>query len=343
MSTLSVTIICKNEQHNLARLLAQVNFADEIVVVDTGSDDDTVAVARSYTDNVYSFKWCDDFSKARNYAISKAHGDYIMWLDADDIVPQATSQAVRSLMRSPRADFIYLRYTMDGDMPLRFWRERIVLNCTKCRFRGFIHEAIVPFGTTMQLDAEVVHRPSATHQTRNLRIYRAAIANRRRFTLRDKFYYARTLCECGIVQEALPLLQHVAHASRAYSAYRTDSCKLLAQHYLDANDRIRARAILSLALKLAPPDSETCCLFAQSYFDSSDYASAADWYRLALCCGQQGTSSAYFAEYLPRVQLSVCLWRLGDKAGAAKYHFAARRLFPRDPILLANDRWFSGV
>ena len=70
--TLALTMIVKNESDVLARALDGIKDAvDEIVIVDTGSTDDTADIARRYTDKVYAFEWCDDFSAARNYALSK--------------------------------------------------------------------------------------------------------------------------------------------------------------------------------------------------------------------------------------------------------------------------------
>ena len=72
-------MIVKNEEEVLARCLDCVlQFADEIIIVDTGSSDKTKEIASKYTDKVYDFEWCDDFSKARNYAFSKATMDYVM-------------------------------------------------------------------------------------------------------------------------------------------------------------------------------------------------------------------------------------------------------------------------
>ena len=84
-------MIVKNEASVLARCLDSVRGAvDEIVIADTGSTDETPAIARRYTDMVYPFAWCDDFSAARNFCFSKATGDYLMWLDADDVLPEAS-------------------------------------------------------------------------------------------------------------------------------------------------------------------------------------------------------------------------------------------------------------
>ena len=66
-------MIVKNEEKVLARCLDSIRgFVDEIIIVDTGSDDDTKRIARKYTDKVYDFEWIDDFAAARNYSFSKA-------------------------------------------------------------------------------------------------------------------------------------------------------------------------------------------------------------------------------------------------------------------------------
>ena len=84
---ISVCIIVKNESETVERCLESVKpFADEIIVVDTGSVDDTKAKARKFTDKIYDFKWINDFSAARNHAFEKATSDYLFWLDADDVI-----------------------------------------------------------------------------------------------------------------------------------------------------------------------------------------------------------------------------------------------------------------
>ena len=76
MFTLSVCLIVKDEEEVLERCLNCVSqFADEIVVIDTGSKDKTVEIAKRFTNCVHSFQWENDFSKARNFSFSKATKD----------------------------------------------------------------------------------------------------------------------------------------------------------------------------------------------------------------------------------------------------------------------------
>lgn len=84
---ISLCMIVKNEERVLARCLnSALRAVDEIITVDTGSTDKTKEIAARYSDKVFDFEWCDDFSAARNFAFSKAERDYILWLDADDVL-----------------------------------------------------------------------------------------------------------------------------------------------------------------------------------------------------------------------------------------------------------------
>ncbi len=84
---ISVCVITKNEKENLERCLRSFSaYPFELVVVDTGSSDDTLSMARQYTQSVYEFPWCDDFSKAKNYAVSKAKNDIVLVIDSDEFL-----------------------------------------------------------------------------------------------------------------------------------------------------------------------------------------------------------------------------------------------------------------
>lgn len=88
--TLSLCMIVKNEAENLPRCLNSVkDSVDEIIVTDTGSDDQTIAIARTFSAKVGSIEWTNDFAAARNQAIEKATGDWIVVLDADETLTEA--------------------------------------------------------------------------------------------------------------------------------------------------------------------------------------------------------------------------------------------------------------
>ena len=96
--SVSVCMIVRNEAHNLRPCLNSLrDLASEVIVVDTGSADDTVEIARELGARVYSFPWIDDFAAARNESIRYATGDWIFWLDADD---RPSAVAIAQLKRA---------------------------------------------------------------------------------------------------------------------------------------------------------------------------------------------------------------------------------------------------
>ncbi|MGR5962053.1 glycosyltransferase family 2 protein [Bacillus paranthracis] len=84
---MSACLIVKNEEDMLGKCLQSLRgYIDDIVVVDTGSTDMTKEIAKEFTDKVYDFKWMNDFAVARNFATSKASGEWILAIDADECV-----------------------------------------------------------------------------------------------------------------------------------------------------------------------------------------------------------------------------------------------------------------
>ncbi|MFS0864950.1 polysaccharide pyruvyl transferase family protein [Fredinandcohnia sp. 179-A 10B2 NHS] len=104
---LSLCLIVKNEEKVLRRCLDSANeIVDEIIIVDTGSEDKTKSIALEYTNLVYDFEWSDDFSKARNYAASKATGEWIIVLDADEYVDRQSFEKFKSDLKKETSNNI---------------------------------------------------------------------------------------------------------------------------------------------------------------------------------------------------------------------------------------------
>ncbi|MBP2654666.1 MAG: glycosyl transferase family 2 [Firmicutes bacterium] len=144
----SLCMIVKNEGKNLRRCLQSVTDAvDEIVVVDTGSTDNTCEIAREFGAKVESFAWNGSFSDARNHSLERATGEWILFLDADEeLAPESTSK-LRKLIEAEHISGYFLRienfvggngaFEMSPDIVFRLLRNR-----PEYRFRGAIHEQI---------------------------------------------------------------------------------------------------------------------------------------------------------------------------------------------------------
>jgi cellulose synthase/poly-beta-1,6-N-acetylglucosamine synthase-like glycosyltransferase len=106
---LSVCMIVKNEQRFLGQCLASVkDIADELIVIDTGSTDRTIEIAREHGAQVGHFEWCNDFAAARNASIAPATGDWILFLDGDEELSPAEKQTLPALLASNNTALIRL-------------------------------------------------------------------------------------------------------------------------------------------------------------------------------------------------------------------------------------------
>lgn len=164
MLALTATVITKNESANLAAALDSVSFADEIVVVDCGSTDDTVEIARRYTERVIVRPW-PGYVAQKNFAAEQARHDWILSVDADERVPVALAEEIKALMRVgpdlagyrvPRVTFHLGRWirTTDWypDYQLRLYDRR------RARWAGrHVHESVTADGPVGRLRHELQH------------------------------------------------------------------------------------------------------------------------------------------------------------------------------------------
>ncbi len=114
MVKLSLCMIVKNEEVFLEQCLQSVQgLVDEIIIVDTGSTDKTKEIAAKFTDKLFSFTWCDDFAAARNESLKHATGDWIIYLDADELIEQKDFQKIKEAISGDKVvySFPQLHYT----------------------------------------------------------------------------------------------------------------------------------------------------------------------------------------------------------------------------------------
>lgn len=147
MFPLSVCIIAKNEEKNIEECLKRlVPYDFEIVLTDTGSTDRTLAVAEKYTDQIFHFDWCDDFSAARNFCLEKASHDLILSLDCDEWLETMDAPALLRCMKNcPDAVgriLIRSRFTKDGRTTYEQTRISRLADRRQFFFTGAVHEQL---------------------------------------------------------------------------------------------------------------------------------------------------------------------------------------------------------
>ncbi len=349
MTTLSLCMIVKNEEETLGRCLSCAKqFADEIIIVDTGSSDKTKEIASKYTEKIFDFTWNNDFSEARNFSLSKASGKYLMWLDADDVISQDNIEKIIKLKQELSADMYMLKYVIAFDEmnnpTFSYFRERIFKRELGYKFTGFIHEAIPPFGNIKYLDIEIYHKKmKAGDPKRNLKIYNEKIKEGLILSPRELFYYARELFYNGKFKKCITTLKNYLKKEDLFLPNVIDAHKILSDCYINLGNNEKALDILLKSMNFSTPNAEICCRIGELLMQK-DLAQAKFWYSCALICEKEFEKGAFIEDayygFIPYIQLSVICYNLGDLAQAKSFHQKAKAINPNHPSILYNEKFF---
>ena len=167
---LSVAYIVKNEEAILEKSLESVKSVDEIIIVDTGSTDKTVKIAEKYGKVYTDYNWNDDFAEARNYALNRCHGDWILIMDADHYCPKGFIERVKQELND-MGDFTSLECKLVWEGNPNCSHKLPIVIKKGIQFIGKIHEYVITNKKPTSL--YVTYGKSPTHDTdpdRNLRI-----------------------------------------------------------------------------------------------------------------------------------------------------------------------------
>jgi len=163
---LSVAVVTLNEEERLRACLESVAWADEIVVVDAGSQDKTVQIAREFTDHVVVRAW-PGFAEQKNYALEQANGDWLLSLDADETVSPELRAAIEAILagRSPAADAFAVprrnvfwgRWVRRGGL-YPDWQVRLLRRGRGRFVTRAVHESVAVDGAVARLEGHLEHR-----------------------------------------------------------------------------------------------------------------------------------------------------------------------------------------
>lgn len=346
MKSLSLCMIVKNEEENLERCLSSVfEIFDEIIIVDTGSTDNTKAIAKKFTNKVYDFIWVDDFSLARNFGIKKATCDYFMWLDADDIITKDNLEKLKKLKSEIiDEDVFMLKYAINFDEnnnpTFEYYRERICKNNGNFLFHDFVHEAITPSGKVKYLDIVVEHRKTKENKKgRNLILYEKN-KNKTTFSARQQFYYSRELYYNNKIKKAITNFKKFLKMDNAFLENKIEAHLNLSNCYIVLKDYKKAKQTLFDSFMLDTPRSEILCNLAYIYNIEQDYIKAIYYFNLATKNAPNLKSGAFIQKecynYIPFIEMCVCYFNLKEYEKAYFYNELALKNKPNDKNCLNN-------
>lgn len=346
---ISLCMIVRDEEETIGRCLECVkDVVDEIIIVDTGSIDHTKDIVKKYTDLLYDFKWCDHFSIARNYAFSLASKEYIMWLDADDVIDKENIEKLRKLKEnlSSDKDVVMMKYKMGRESDFVFYRERIVKRSKGYKWVGTVHEYIEVSGNIYDSDITIVHQKEKVNDPdRNLKIYEKLIREGKKLSTRELFYYARELYEHEIYEKAITYFLEFLKREDAWIENKIEACLNMSTCYRRLGDDYKALQVLLHSFLYDTPRSELLCEIGCIFLERDCLNQAIYWYKKALENNINETKGGFIRkdcyDFIPYIQLCVCYDRLGDRHKAEMYNELAGRLKPNHSSYLYNQKYFT--
>lgn len=279
MNKLSACLIVKNEKDHIRDVLSSLSGIDEIVVVDTGSIDNTAELAREFTDKVFTdYAWNDDFAEARNYALLKCTGDWVLSIDGDEVLEPGGIEKIRRIIKEAKADQLHFSVEMTAKgTGAKHNLPRIIRNDGSVGWRGAAHETLFPVQRNLT-DVTITYGYSTAHALdpdRMMRILAKAV-NSKEGTPRDLYYYAREFWYRRNYAQAERIFKHYVIVA-TWAPEKADALLYIArcQFALGRGDSARASCLEAIAIN---PDFKEALLFmADLHFEPWKHK----WHRLA--------------------------------------------------------------
>lgn len=352
--TVSLCMIAKNEEDALQRGLPNIkDLMDEIIIVDTGSTDRTKEVAAEFGAEIYDFPWIDDFAAARNHAFSKATMDYIMWLDADDIILEEDQKLLRQTIRAlnPTIDSVTMPYNIgvnpNGKVTFSLRRNRIVKRERNYQWYGAVHEYLNVYGNVIHSDAAVTHHKEKEYTDRNLQIYRRHQAAGKEFSIRDLYYFGNELRDNLFFEEAVEYYEKYLATGLGWVEDQIAACLKLSACYIRMYEREKAFQSLFRTMNYDKPRAEACCRIGNIFYDQQpkQLEQAIFWYELATSLPKPDSALAFVEQnawtWLPHLNLCLCYDKLGQYEKANDHNNQALAYEPEHPSMLLNKKYYE--
>lgn len=352
MISISLCMIVKNEDDVLDRCLSSVSdLVDEIIIVDTGSTDKTKEIAQKYTDKIYTFPWIHDFSAARNFSYSKATKEYILWIDADEVIYEKDREKFKKLKETldDSVDSVTMinneAYDDDGNVTFSFRRNRLVKRERNFKWKGACHNLLLVSGNIINSDVGIAHKKLKERTDRTLKMFQNRLEKGENFNIRDTYYYANELYDHKLYEESLVFYKKTIHASEGWVENKIFACGRVSDYYAFINDLDNAFKFAFKSFEFALPRAEFCCRIGKLFLGQNKLHEAIYWYELANSLVKPKDSWGFFCDaywtWIPNIQLCVCYDKLGDHQKAFEYNEIARSYVPSNSSVLNNVEYFK--
>lgn len=349
MTGIGVALIARNEARFIGGCLDSVRgIADEIVVVDTGSDDDTVEIAEQRGARVIRRPWPHDFAKARNWAIEAVSAPWILMLDADEVLVQDDIPALLQAVQAPTADAYNLRIVSLADQAENLSEARVTRlfrNDPRIRWEGRVHEQIVPSlaraGLTLaSVDIRLLHygylqqvMTDRNKLQRNLELLDRSIQESREPAILAYLYWqrAQTLIPLRRAEEAVRDVRKAMELLHPTEPLQALFWITLARAYATAGEMLKAYRTIHEGMKIFPDYTDLAYLEGTLRMQQNDWERAKEAFWQAIRMGvprQHLQSELGVGTFKPLWQLARIEMQQGRPASAEAYYLKVIALQP---------------
>lgn len=342
--SISLAMIVKNEEAVLERCLSSCHdLFDEIIIVDTGSADKSKEIAARFTDKVFDFTWINDFAAARNFSFSKATSEWIMWLDADDILKEEDKQKIRNLDFSDKqmiiSDYEYAHDEYDNSY-CTVPRERIVRRSLNLKWEGRIHETITLSAQIYKADFKIHHYKKASNSDRNLKILEE-IVKENPLNARYVYYLGKEYFDSGLHDKSIPVLNRfVLKIKNGWFEHYYHAHDMLAQAFYIQKNEERFKRHIYKSLQIEDQRAEPYYYMGIYYSDKQQWQKAIFWYESCLRVKRPSNLLDSFRNdfytWRPHLQLSLCYNGINDIKKAYEHIEKVLQYRPNDSMGLNN-------
>lgn len=350
-NTISLAMIVKDEEAVLERCLKSIkDYVDEIIIVDTGSTDNTVEIAKKYATKVFYFEWIDDFAAARNFSFSKCTEDFILWVDGDDIILPEDGKKIRDLDLSDKDivvfDYIY-SHDEYGNSESTVPRERIFRRSLNLQWENEIHE-VIPLSKPYYIaDIELHHYRQGTTSERNLLILERIVKKHKKVEPRNIYYLAKEYYDSNKIESSIKYFKQYLKRQDGWWENKYEAMCYLAKCYRHKNMITDFKKWIFEGIKLEERTAEPYYLLGDYYFDNHQWEKAIHWYKICLTINRpKDLLASYRPEFItwkPHLQLCAAYNMLGNVKDAAYHNKEVLKYRPADQRAISNKRIFENI
>lgn len=353
MITISLAMVVKNEEKYLEKTLKSVReIVDEIIIVDSGSKDRTKEIAKIYGAKLYEMNFEDDFSKLRNFSFEKANKDFVLWINAGEILKESSVKELKYIKKfaTPKEQCFFIKTLLENcdltESMKYIYQGRLIKKQENIKWKGLVYE-VLELGDIKgkYLNCEIIKVKKESFLTlKNVE----RILSRESFeelSNRELFYYGNLLEKNYRIEDALSIYRKIISSNSKKKEYKVMATLSLASYYLKRKKYNQFKNYLFQSFELGPINSMGQYLMGEYLFEIGNIEGAINFYNLAINTEEEKTLNFYldssYKKCFSIVRLCDIYLKKGDYLKLRFYNSMLEKYLKKSPIVKYNKRYID--